>query len=80
YGSGNAEPRLVLPQARVVDASIVGEKHVRVVLSGMGGGRLKGIAFRALDNELGKFLLGPGRDGLHVAGHLRADNWRGERR
>ncbi len=80
YGSGNSEPRLVLPQARVVDASVVGEKHVRVVLSGMGGGRLKGIAFRALDNELGKFLLGPGRDGLHVAGHLRADNWRGERR
>lgn len=80
YGAGNAEPRLVLPQARVVDASIVGEKHVRVVLSGLGGGRLKGIAFRALDNELGKFLLGPGRDGLHVAGHLRADNWRGERR
>jgi len=80
FGSGNSEPRLVLPQARVVDASIVGEKHVRVVLSGMDGGRLKGIAFRALDNELGKFLLGPGRDGLHVAGHLRADNWRGERR
>lgn len=82
YGAGNAEPRFAVPAARVVNAAVAGEKHVRFLLASADGARLKAIAFRSLDGPLGPALLTVGQNGapIHCAGHLRADNWRGERR
>lgn len=77
FGTGNPEPRFVFPAVRVVGAGVVGENHVRCTLTGADGGRLKAIAFRALDGELGPVLLKAGAAPLHVAGHLRADDFRG---
>jgi single-stranded-DNA-specific exonuclease len=78
FGTANAEPRFVLPNLRILRADVVGGQHVRCILGdGAGTSRLKAIAFRSLDGELGPALLnGQGR-GLHVAGHLRADRWQG---
>ena len=80
YGSGHREPRFVLPQARLVKADIVGESHVRCIISGRDGGRLKAIAFRAMEGPLGPGLLTAAGKGesLHIAGHLRADRWMGK--
>jgi single-stranded-DNA-specific exonuclease len=82
YGSGNPEPRFALPSAQVVKADVAGDRHVRCMLSDAAGmGRLKAIAFRSLEgSEIGPALLQSGGLPLHIAGHLRADNWRGERR
>jgi single-stranded-DNA-specific exonuclease len=79
YGAGHREPRFVLPQARLVKADIVGESHVRCIVSGRDGGRLKAIAFRAMEGPLGPGLLNAAAKGeaLHIAGHLRADRWMG---
>ena len=78
FGSGNAEPRFVLPGLRVVKADVVGTNHVRCILAaGAGAERLKAIAFRALETELGRALLQSGGAALHVAGHLRVDTWQG---
>ena len=79
FGAGHAEPRFVIPGADVVKADVVGEAHVRVILAGGDGGRLKGIAFRAADNALGQALLQSHGARLHIAGHLRADDWNGRR-
>lgn len=79
YGAGHAEPRFVIPGADVVKADVVGEAHVRVILAGGDGGRLKGIAFRAADNALGQALMQSHGARLHIAGHLRADDWNGRR-
>jgi len=77
YGAGHPEPRFAVPAARVVKAEVVGGEHVRAILSGGDGGRLTGIAFRVADTALGQALLaGQGRP-LHLAGKLRADDWRG---
>jgi single-stranded-DNA-specific exonuclease len=82
FGSGNSEPRFALTPARVVAADVVGGVHVRATLAGPEGGRVKAMAFRAIDSQgvlgpVGEALLR--RDGvpLHVAGALRADNWQG---
>lgn len=77
FGTGNSEPRFALADARIAHASVVGENHVRCILTSGGGERLKAIAFRALDSDLGKGLLKSGGAPLHVAGHLRPDNWQG---
>ncbi len=77
FGSGNPEPHFAISNAKIVRADVVGKNHVRCIFSGADGGKLKGIAFRAMDGELGPALLNHGGRPLHVAGQLRADDWQG---
>ncbi len=77
FGVGNAEPRFALPAVRIVRPRVVGEDHLRCILSGADGGSLKAIAFRAFDGALGPALAGAGALPFHVAGKLRADHWAG---
>lgn len=81
YGSGNPEPRLAIPSVRVVKADIVGNGHVRAILTDDGnGGTLRGIAFNAADEPHGHALLSAKRSPLHIAGYLRADTWKSNNR
>jgi len=80
FGIGNAEPRFAIMGARVVKADVVGENHVRAILSSADGGRLKAIAFRALSQPIGDALMARGGGDLHLAGHLRIDRWQGNER
>ena len=77
FGVGNAEPRFAVVGARVVRADLVGEKHVRCVLTGGDGSRLQAIAFRAAAQPIGDALLVRGGGDLHIAGHLRMNRWQG---
>lgn len=79
YGAGNPEPRFAVPRVRIVRADRVGQNHVRCILAGDEGGRLKAISFRSADSELGEVLLNGGGAVFHVAGRLRADDWQGRR-
>jgi single-stranded-DNA-specific exonuclease len=81
FGAGNAEPRFAMAAVRVVRAEPVGGAHVRCFLTDAAGkARLRAIAFRCLETPLGPALLHAGGAALHVAGHLRCDEWQGERR
>ncbi len=80
YGAGNPEPRFAVAQARVVRADIVGTAHVRCVLAGADGARVRAIAFGVAGRPLGRALLDRGAGALHIAGYVRADTWRGARR
>ena len=78
FGTGNSEPRFALADCKIIRADIVGEKHVSIVFM-QGGARLRGIAFRAMENDLGQALLAR-MDRIHLAGHLRIDEWQGDER
>ena len=77
FGRGNPEPVFALPAVRVRHARIVGRNHVRADLADGGGKRLAAIAFRSAETPLGRALLDTEGRALHVAGALRADDWRG---
>lgn len=77
YGSGNPEPLFAIPSVKIGFASIVGEQHVRCVLTSPDGARLQAIAFRALSSELGPTLLNSKGRALHVAATLKAEEWNG---
>lgn len=77
YGTGNSEPRFAIADARVVRADVVGANHVRCILQGNDGARLKAIAFRALDSDMGQALLTGRGTPFHLAGVLRIDRWNG---
>ena len=79
FGSGNPEPRLALADCRPIRADVVGEKHVSLVFL-HGEQRLRGIAFRAMENGLGPALLQKNARFLHLAGHIRCDEWQGVER
>ena len=79
YGNGNEEPVFVLPRAQVVRADRIGKEGatIRAYVQGEGGGpRLKTLLFRARDGALANALLTVGAP-LHLAGHLRAEEWNG---
>ncbi|MDP9196236.1 MAG: single-stranded-DNA-specific exonuclease RecJ [Pseudomonadota bacterium] len=77
FGAGHPEPRLAVPDMRVVRSDMVGAGHVRCMLAGPDGSRLKGIAFRCADTPLGEALLnGRGRV-MHLLGQLKMDRFRG---
>lgn len=78
FGNGNEEPAFVLPRAAVVRAERIGREAgtIRAWLTGEDGGRLKALMFRAGDGPIETALLGRGGP-LHVAGHLRAEEWNG---
>jgi single-stranded-DNA-specific exonuclease len=80
FGSGNAEPRFAIADARLVEASVVGDAHVRCILAGADDRRLKAIAFRCLDGPLGPALLRSAGAAWHLAGHLRLESWQGVER
>ena len=77
FGSGNPEPRFVLPDARIAFADLVGTNHVRCQIQGADGSRLKAIAFRVAEEPLGQALLRSRGATLHLAGNLRVDRWQG---
>jgi single-stranded-DNA-specific exonuclease len=77
FGAGNPEPRFAVTAARIVKADVVGQGHVRLILAGQGGQRLKAIAFRSADSDMGLALLRSQGQAFHFAGTLRADNWQG---
>ena len=77
FGAGNAEPRFVIPNVRLAFADLVGGAHLRLQIEGADGIRLKAIAFRAAETELGVLLTTTKGQRLHLAGHLRRDTWQG---
>ncbi|HYC03205.1 MAG TPA: single-stranded-DNA-specific exonuclease RecJ [Azospirillaceae bacterium] len=77
FGAGNAEPRFAVSDVRVVRADVLKEAHVRLILTGSDGAKLKAIAFRCMEGPLGPALLRTGGAPLHLAGTLRPDTWNG---
>lgn len=80
YGTGHSQPILALPRHTILDAAGVGTAHVRVNLRSDAGGRLQAIAFRAADNDLGRFLFENRGQAVHLAGTLSINHWNGSRR
>jgi single-stranded-DNA-specific exonuclease len=75
FGPGNPEPLFAVADVVVEQPRLLRGGHVRCTLAGAGG-KLKAVAWRAEDTELGRRLLG-GAGGLHLAGRLKADDWNG---
>ena len=75
FGPGNPEPMFALAEVSVDQPQMLRGGHVRCVLSSAGA-KLKAIAWRAEDTELGRRLMAGG-GGLNVAGRLKPDDWNG---
>lgn len=78
YGSGNPEPRFVFPGVRADGVRVVGENHLKCRLTHPAGkGYLDAIAFRAMGNELGPWLMNSKGRSITLCGKLRRNVWQG---
>lgn len=76
FGPGNPEPMFAAANVRVERPMALRGGHVRVTLTDRSGGRLKAVAWRAEETELGRRLLNEA-GAIHVAGRLKPDDWQG---
>ncbi len=78
FGMGNPEPLFAFANMHVRWAQPLKGGHVRCTLEDANGGAsINAIAFRAEDNNFAQTLLANDGQRLHVAGKLKADNYRG---
>jgi single-stranded-DNA-specific exonuclease len=76
FGPGAPEPIFALAHVRAEFVKAVKGGHVRCTLVDEKGAKIRAIAWRAEDTELGRRLLAGG-GALHVAGRLKPDDWMG---
>ncbi|HEY8574679.1 single-stranded-DNA-specific exonuclease RecJ [Phenylobacterium sp.] len=76
FGPGNPEPLFAAADVRVERPMALRGGHVRCTLVDRSGGKLKAVAWRAEDTEMGRRLLQEG-GAIHVAGRLKPDDWQG---
>ena len=78
FGSGNPEPKFVIQDVKTINGKIVGEKHIKSVLIGSDGSTIKSIAFNAVENDIGAFLLKKNNKSFNIAGKLSLNEWKGQ--
>jgi single-stranded-DNA-specific exonuclease len=64
----------------VIYADKVGENHVRARLKSGDGAIVDAVAFRALDQPMGRALMSRRGQSIHAAGTLSLDRWNGAER
>ncbi|MGS1015848.1 single-stranded-DNA-specific exonuclease RecJ [Allosphingosinicella humi] len=76
YGAGWPAPRVAAGPVRIIKADIVGNGHLRLVVAGDDGRRIKAIAFRMAESPLGEAMLAaPAHRKLWIAGRIKRDDW-----
>ena len=78
FGSGNPEPKFIIENMKTINGKIVGEKHIKSVLIGKDGTTIKSIAFNAVDNDLGGYLIKKNNKTFNIAGKLSLNEWKGQ--
>ena len=75
FGAGAPEPVFAMANVRPNNVRRVGADHLSFEILGEDGGKLRAIAFRCADAELGQAILSG--QTMHLVGKLKPDEWRG---
>ncbi len=80
FGSGNSEPKFVIENIKVLKANVVGNNHIKSILSGKDGTVFKSFAWNAKNGPLEPFLNHKNKKRINIAGKIRMNQWRGEKK
>ncbi len=76
FGPGNPEPLFALGDVMIEQPMPLRGGHLRCTLSDGSGGRLKAVAWRSGETEMGRRLMAQG-GAVHVVGKLKPDDYKG---
>ena len=79
FGSGNPEPRFVIEDLQLLKSSIVGEKHIKSLLTAKDGSVVNSVTFNALKTDLETHLLSKNRNKINIFGKLSLNEWKGKK-
>ena len=81
YGSGHYEPKFVITGVTVNFAKPVGAdgSHLTLAISSLSGQQLRGIAFRAMESDIGPYILSAQKNkkNISVLATLKRNSWQG---
>jgi single-stranded-DNA-specific exonuclease len=76
FGQENPVPQFALADVRINSIDIVGDTHIRMMISDLEGGqRMKAMAFKAVDTDLGDVLFAAKNKTIHLLGQFKINNW-----
>jgi single-stranded-DNA-specific exonuclease len=78
FGSGNTEPKFVIQNLRVVNSSILAEKHIKSILLSKSDIKIKTIAFNSIGSPLESYLTHKNNRYFNIAGKMSMNEWKGE--
>ncbi len=79
FGPGNPEPRFVVENLELVKSTIVGERHIRSLLSAQDGSVVKSVTFNAIKTDLETYLLSKNQKKINIFGKLSLNEWKGQK-
>ncbi|MGH1403312.1 MAG: single-stranded-DNA-specific exonuclease RecJ [Alphaproteobacteria bacterium] len=80
FGQEYPEPLFMLQNVRVHKADVLGQSHIRVMVSDWeGGSRVKAMAFKSVGTEFGDALLGGATKPFNLLGRLTINEWQGRK-
>ena len=79
FGSGNAEPKFLIKDLKVLNSKIVGEKHIKSVLLGSDSSTIKTISFNSVETDLSPYLLKKNMKFFNIVGKLSLNEWRSQK-
>ena len=71
--------RQVIEDLELLKSSIVGEKHIKSLLSARDGSVVKSVTFNAIKTDLETYLLSKKRKKINIFGKLSLNEWKGQR-
>ena len=79
FGSGNPEPRFVIENLKLLKSSIVGDRHIKALLSASDGSVIKSVTFNAVKTDLETYLLSKNQKKINIVGKLSLNEWKGQK-
>ena len=79
FGSGNPEPRFVIENLKLLKSSIVGDRHIKALLSAPDGSVIKSMTFNAVKTDLETYLLSKNQKKISIVGKLSLNEWKGQK-
>lgn len=78
FGSGNAEPKFMITNLRIVNYQIIAGSHIRIIfIDNLSSSRqLRAIAFRAVDSALAQAISSYPKN-IDIIGYVRINKWQG---
>ena len=80
FGSGNSEPKFAIENIKVISSNIVGNNHIKSILVGKDGFVFKGFVWNGKNTPLEPFLNVKNKKKFNIAGKIRLNQWRGEKK
>lgn len=80
FGNGNVQPRIIIENAVVLRASLVGRDHIMLIIKDKYGKTedsktLKAMVYRAMDRNIADFLINSVGKTLNLIGTIQFNNW-----